>query len=109
MAVVTPERPQSRTQPRCDFNVALLQGPLQCRTEIIVLRLQTREPRELLPALQPCRPLLSQREGIRPVVPAHGIRLSAGRQALRRVLADRFQHGEARLTSGAVLLPEQAL
>ena len=109
VAVHLPEAPERPGEPQRRLRLPACRRPAERRPEIVVLRLQPRQPRRLLRAGQCGLRLLREREEVRGVRRAIASILVARPQPLARVFADRLQHPEAGLAVRVALLPQQAL
>src|SRR5262249_2891876 len=109
MAVHQPEPPQRPRRPQRQLDPPMRQRPGQRGTEVVVLRLQPREPLVLRRALQMwLRRLRKREEELR--VPARcRLQLAAVSKELQRKLADGLQHAQARLAKCLVLPAQQAM
>lgn len=83
--------------------------PGESGTEVVVFRVEAREPAHLTRAVQLGLRLLGERgEEFRVSSPDRRL-LAAFREPLQRILSDRLQHREARLPVRTVLQPQNAL
>jgi hypothetical protein len=105
-----PEGAQRAAQPQTQLRVALRRlAPLQGGAQVVVLRLQTVQPRDLVgPTEAPCC-CFGHLQVIASVPGSQGGQLAGERQALQPVLANRLQHREAWHAVRAVRPPEQVL
>src|SRR3712207_4641185 len=84
-------------------------APRECGAQVVVLGIQPCQPRLLPRSPQFQLRRLGKRQEVAGMPATERFRLSTGYQPLQRILADRFQHHEARLAVCPTLLLQEAL
>ena len=89
--------------------LCLLQQPCQCSSQVVMLLLQSLQPHRLLCTEEGRLRFLRQRQIVSSMSVPGGLHFATRGQAFQSVLADRFQHHQARLISLLLDLLQEAL
>src|SRR5260370_15001731 len=109
VATDVPEPPQCCAQTQGQFAFLLSDQPRECRSQVLLLPLQSFPPQHLLRSLEVWLGLLRQGQVIQRVCSMAGLSLSALAQRFQPILANGLQHAEARLQFLLFALLQQAL